>query len=392
MRRVLWTVVMLLAAAGRPALQERTLRVPANVTVDGVPAIPMSLVEAVAPYAQFRQARLAAWHPIERRILISTTFANLPQLHQVRFPGGARTQLTFFSDGLAPRPGAVFGPKGDFFVFQKDTAGGGEANQLFRYDAATGAITLLTDGTSRNGAPAIARGGRIAYESTKRDGKNRDLYVANPLDPSSARLVAEVDGAWSVLDWSRDEKTLLALQVMSSSETYLWKVDVASGSKTLITPKGDRPVRWSAAAIGTDGETFAVASVPSRSRVQSGRRARVQRRVFGGCRDRPGGQVDVERDGRREPGRPAGRGNRHVARLRRADDFGSALPAQSEVHRTTAGDHQRARRARRARAAAGDRPEQLFPERAGPRRDLSEHPRFGRVRPLVRGARQRPPA
>ena len=43
---------------------------------------------------------------------------------------------------MAPRPGGVFGPKGDFFVFQKDTAGGGEANQLFRYDGATGAIRV----------------------------------------------------------------------------------------------------------------------------------------------------------------------------------------------------------------------------------------------------------
>jgi hypothetical protein len=132
MRRVLWTVVMLMAVGSRPAVQERTLRVPPNVTADGVPAIPMSLVEAVAPYGQFRQARLVAWHPIERRMVVSTTFASLPQLHQVRFPGGARTQLTFFSDGLAPRPGAVFDPTGEFIVFQKDTAGGGEANQLFR--------------------------------------------------------------------------------------------------------------------------------------------------------------------------------------------------------------------------------------------------------------------
>jgi dipeptidyl aminopeptidase/acylaminoacyl peptidase len=253
---VLSTVLfLLLAGAGALLAQERTLGVPSNVTADAVPPIPMSLVEAVAPYGQYRQARLVAWHPLERRLIVSTTFANLPQLHQLRFPGAARTQLTFFADGVAPRPGGVFGPKGDFVVFQKDTAGGGEANQLFRYDGATGAIALLTDGKSRNGAPAMSRTGRIAYDSTRRDGKNRDLYVANPLDPSSARMVTEVGGAWAVLDWSRDEKSLLAIQIVSSSETYLWKVDVAAGGKTLLTPKGERPVRWSSAAFAADGET-----------------------------------------------------------------------------------------------------------------------------------------
>ena len=52
------------------------------------------------PTRQFRQARLLGWHPTERRLLISTTFGNVSQLHEVRAPGGARTQLTFFRDGV----------------------------------------------------------------------------------------------------------------------------------------------------------------------------------------------------------------------------------------------------------------------------------------------------
>jgi dipeptidyl aminopeptidase/acylaminoacyl peptidase len=256
MRRLQWCALALLAlVAEAGAGQERTLPLPSTVTVDGVPPIPMSLVEAVAPYSQFRQARLVAWHPAERRMVIATTFGNAPQLHHVRFPGGARTQLTFFGDGVASRPGAVFGAKGDSIVFQKDTAGGGEANQLFRYDFGTGRITLLTDGKSRNGVPVVSRGGLIAYDSTRRDGKNRDLYVVSPGDPSSARLVAQTEGAWSVLDWSPDEKAILAAQMVSSSETYLWRVEVAAGQKTLVSPKSDRPVRWSAAAFAPDGET-----------------------------------------------------------------------------------------------------------------------------------------
>ena len=255
MRRNIAGLVCALLAAAVAAGQERTLPVPVNVTVDGVPPIPMSLVEAVAPYAQSRQARIVAWHPTERRMVIVTTFANVPQLHQLRFPGAARTQLTFFSDGVPPRPGAAFAPSGDFLVFQKDTAGGGEANQLFRHDFASGAVTMLTDGKSRNGAPVTSRSGLIAYESTRRDGKNRDLYVIDPKNPASNRLLAEVQGSWAPVSWSPDEKSLLAAELISSSETYLWRVGVADGQRTLLTPKGSRPVRWMAASFAPDSET-----------------------------------------------------------------------------------------------------------------------------------------
>jgi dipeptidyl aminopeptidase/acylaminoacyl peptidase len=246
--------------------QEAVLPVPPNVTVDGVPAIPMTVVSAVAPYGQFRRAQLVAWHPAERRMLITTTFAAVPQLHEVKFPGAARTQLTFFPDGVSLRPGAGFLPRGDSIVFQKDAAGGGEANQLFRYDAATGALTLLTDGKSRNGTPVISRSGRVAYDSTRRDGKNRDLYLLDPRLPGSSTLLAEITGIWSALDWSADEKSVLAMQSMSSSESYLWRIQVPGGEKTLLTPKGDRPARWSAAFFAGGGDAvYALGNYDSES-------------------------------------------------------------------------------------------------------------------------------
>ncbi len=259
MRGLAGAVLGLLLVGGLAA-QERTLPVPASVTVDGVPPIPMSLVQAVAPYGQFRQAILRAWHPTAREVIITTSFGAVPQLHRVKAPGGARTQITFFTDGVATRPGTVFLPDGRSFVFQKDTTGGGEADQLFRYDEARGGVVLLTDGTSRHGGPAIARSGLIAYDSTARDGKNRDLYVMHPSEPGSRRLVLKVDGAWSALDWSPDEKTLLAVQSISSAETYLWTVRADTGEKTLITPKEATPVRWAVSTTPGPRDRGAVAA------------------------------------------------------------------------------------------------------------------------------------
>src|SRR5688572_6777311 len=93
--------------------QESAFPVPPNVAVDGVPAIPMKLVSAVAPYGQFRRAQPVAWHPAERRMIVTTTFGSVPQLHEMKFPGAARTQLTYSPDGVSLRPGAVFLPRGE---------------------------------------------------------------------------------------------------------------------------------------------------------------------------------------------------------------------------------------------------------------------------------------
>jgi dipeptidyl aminopeptidase/acylaminoacyl peptidase len=244
-----------LAALPFASLQERVLPVPQDVTATGVPPIPMRLVEAVAPYGQFRQARLVSWHPTERRLITATSFGQVPQLHEVRFPGGARRQLTFFGDGVGPRPGAAFTPAGDAIVFQKDTARGGEANQLYRYDFGTGALTMLTDGVSRHGVPVAARHGLVAFDSTRRNGKDRDIYVVEPGSPGTSRLVAQNDGAWSVLDWTPDGRSILALQSRSSSETALWRIDVSSGEKTALTPRDGPPARWAFGAFGSDGRT-----------------------------------------------------------------------------------------------------------------------------------------
>jgi dipeptidyl aminopeptidase/acylaminoacyl peptidase len=254
MRHCLRVALLLLLPACADA-QEATFPIPASVEVDGVPPIPMSIVDGVSPYGQFRQARLLGWHPTERRILISTAFGNVSQIHEVRTPGGARTQLTFFRDGVSVTGGASYEPGGRYFVFRKDTSGGAEAMQLFRYDLDSGRITMLTDGRSRHGVPAWSnRRGLVAYSSTRRNGKDRDLWVMNPLDKATARMVGEFDGTWDALDWSVDDKELLALQLVAgSTETRLWRIDVDSGRRTLVTPQIGQPARWMAAQFSADG-------------------------------------------------------------------------------------------------------------------------------------------
>src|SRR5262245_32355846 len=116
MRHSLWTVLIVLLPVCA-STQEPTLPVPDRVKVDAVPDVPLNLVNAVSPYGQFRQASLLGWHPVERRMLISTSFGDVPQIHEVRGPGAARTQLTFFRDGVTG--GALYDPSGHSFIFRK---------------------------------------------------------------------------------------------------------------------------------------------------------------------------------------------------------------------------------------------------------------------------------
>src|SRR5688572_7187013 len=66
-----------------------------NLVVENIPNPPDSLVEEVGRYTEFRSASFAGWHPVRREMLINTRFANTQQVHLVKSPGAARTQLTF---------------------------------------------------------------------------------------------------------------------------------------------------------------------------------------------------------------------------------------------------------------------------------------------------------
>src|SRR5262249_56521169 len=105
-------------------------------------------------------------------------------------------------------------------LFMKDI-GGGEWYQLYRYDLKTGDATLLTDGKARNLPGSWSSGGdQVAYMSTRRTGKDMDLWVMNPADPKSDRMVAPLEGGgWEAADWSPDDKKILLIEGISINES-----------------------------------------------------------------------------------------------------------------------------------------------------------------------------
>jgi dipeptidyl aminopeptidase/acylaminoacyl peptidase len=226
-----------------------------NLVLENLPPIPAAIADKAAQYSEVRTAAIDDWDPVRKEMLIVTRFADVPQVHAVKMPGGARTQLTFFPDRVS---GARFGPKGDYFVFTKDI-GGGEWFQYYRYDLADGNVILLTDGKSRNtGRVAAHHDNRFAYSSTRRTGQDTDIWIMDATDPKTDHMLLQVDGGgWGAQDWSPDNKKMLVHQGISANQSYLWLVDVAGGEKKLLTPKsGNEEVAYGGAVFSKDGKGF----------------------------------------------------------------------------------------------------------------------------------------
>jgi dipeptidyl aminopeptidase/acylaminoacyl peptidase len=241
--------------AGAPSLaQEAVVAPPESIVADGVAKIPAALAETAGRYGAYRSAGLADWNPGKREMLISTRFADTPQLHLVSSPGGARRQLTFFSDAVTT--GRFHPNGGDYIVFMKDI-GGGEWYQLYRYDLKAGDATLLTDGKARNlMGPWSTKGDDLAYMSTRRTGKDTDLWVMNPADPKSDHLLTKLEGGgWEALDWSPNDKKILLKEELSINESYLWLVDTTTGERSVLTPReAKEKISYGDAEFSKDGK------------------------------------------------------------------------------------------------------------------------------------------
>ncbi|MBV9294348.1 MAG: S9 family peptidase, partial [Acidobacteriaceae bacterium] len=232
---------------------EAPLPVPSNLKPDGLPEIPRAVFDEVNRYTESRSAFLLDWHPARREILISTRFGDVPQLHRVAMPGGDRQQLTFFPDSVSE---GLFNPaNGDEIVFMKDI-GGGEFYQLYLEDLRSGQITMLTSGGhSRNTTPIWSRdGGKIAYSSTARDGQNADIWIVDPHDPKSARILLQTnEPGWAVSDWSQDGKQMLLALFRSAVVTELHLLNVDTAQKTKLGPAAPES-GWSNAKFANDGK------------------------------------------------------------------------------------------------------------------------------------------
>ena len=223
-------LALCLAGAAAPALAQ--VAKPAALTADGVPVIPDALAAASRPYMESRGAGFGGWNAADRSMLISTRFGNVSQLHRVAGPMMDRRQISFEAEPL----GGTLSPTGDVLLVTKDN-GGDEFFQF--YTLKDGRLSQLTaGGKSRNSPGAWSLDGKlVGFSSTERNGTDNDLYVMDPREPRSKRRVAEVTGGgWGIAAIAPDNRTAIAGEYRSVTDTKLYRLDLASGQ---LSPIGD---------------------------------------------------------------------------------------------------------------------------------------------------------
>lgn len=238
-------------AATTPAPAAVETRTVGQLVMQNVPVTPEAVRERLIQYTNTRAASFQDFLP-DGGILISTRFGDVPQIHEVKMPMGARSQLTYYAEpvgGAAVRPNS-----GGSFVFGKDK-GGDEFTQAYLFDRATGLAKAFTEPGTQNAGIRFTKDGKLAAWTVTRNGTAvRDIVIANPDQPESRRLVYRAEGGFGIADLSDDGKTILLGQGISVNYSKRWVLDVATGTLTPITP--DLKVSYDGGTFAADGKSI----------------------------------------------------------------------------------------------------------------------------------------
>jgi dipeptidyl aminopeptidase/acylaminoacyl peptidase len=230
--RPLAAFVLLLPTLVFADVDRRTLN-DGNLILEDIPEIPKELFLELYRYQNVRAAAFRAWTADSKGLYVSTGFGDVDSIHRVDMPLGARRQITFYEEpvgDVAAQPGT------NQLLFTRD-AGGSEFAQIFKLDHETGEAQMLSDGESRNSALIWdRRGTRVAFQSTRRNGRSNDLWVMDPDEPDSARVALESPGGsyWSPTEFSASGSKLLAANYISAADSRVNLIDLDTGAVTLL--------------------------------------------------------------------------------------------------------------------------------------------------------------
>lgn len=247
---LLAATALLAACAAPPAANDAATLLPnENLIVQGIPPIPLGLVRQVEKYTDFRGHGFVDWHPLREELLVShrRAGANTAQLFRVATPLAVPEQLTDFAD---PVTEASYEPRtGRYLVFSR-SAGGNEADQLYRLDLDGRAVTPLTNPDERNDLIGWLNGrAELLYtavpldrtaEGGTRANPTTGLWIVDPLRPEGRRRIAELPGTgWFGGEVARDDRRLAITLYRSATESQVWLIDLEgpqAGTPTRLLP------------------------------------------------------------------------------------------------------------------------------------------------------------
>jgi dipeptidyl aminopeptidase/acylaminoacyl peptidase len=238
-------LVMVLAFMGVPK--------PPAITAEGVERVAWGpVLDDAGKLWNSRQSKsLVGWMPDGSGLLVQGRRLILDsRLHTLSEPAGDAVFLPQI-------PRNVSGIHGDpgrpYMVLAWDTDGD-EQHRLYRWDLGDGDPVQLTSAAERAHFGAFEPGGaRVAYSSTRRNGTDFDIYLMDPLDPSSDQRLVEVEGMWGVVAWSKRGNELLLVHAVSNLENELFVLDVGTRALKRITTETDGSVLYGSPQWSRDG-------------------------------------------------------------------------------------------------------------------------------------------
>ncbi|TDM04991.1 MAG: S9 family peptidase [Ideonella sp. MAG2] len=245
-----FTCLMVGCAHQAPSATDSVLSPNPQLRAEGIPPIPMRLVQQVERYTDFRGHSFLDWHPQRREMLVShrPAGASLPQLFKLDRPMGSLQPVLSTTE---PISSASYEPAtGQYIVFER-SAGGSEVTQLFRLDDGASTPVQLSDPLQRHnfeiwlhpqrGQPSQLIHSSVPLDKTATGGSrtavNTQLWLLNPLQPDQRRLLAELPGGgWGVSSASPDNRQVALSHYRSANESEVWLMDLSTGQRRQLLP------------------------------------------------------------------------------------------------------------------------------------------------------------
>lgn len=224
-----------------------------NLEVVGIPKIPTSIVGTVKGYLNAYGLPLAGWHPAKRELWLKG-ISSATWVSRIEAPG-ITPKINFYLQGSGVYD-LYYQPQAKYLVYNRDS-NGDEAFQMYLYDLESRKSTQITEGKSRNTEPVWSNSGNaIVYSSSPVNGHGVSLYVINPFDPKSNRLLLQSTGTYlKAYDWSPDDRQIVFCDFVSNQASRLWLIEAASGEKALLSSKGEREDEYyDSPQFGKDGK------------------------------------------------------------------------------------------------------------------------------------------
>jgi dipeptidyl aminopeptidase/acylaminoacyl peptidase len=247
------TVMLVFLASSPSTWAQGTAGPNKNIEAIGVPPIPSSLARDLQPYTSIYGLPLAGWDNEKREIWLKG-LSSAAWISRVKSPGTVPEISSIFiqSSGIYD---VYFQPQAKYLAYTRDE-NGNESFQLYSYEIGARKTTLLSDGKSRNTEPVWSNAGdKIVYSSTPSGGSGVSLRLLNPFEPKTDLLLAPSSGSYlKAYDWSPDDKQIVYCDFTSNTTSALWLIDVANGSKVLLSPKTKQTEFYDYPQFSKDGK------------------------------------------------------------------------------------------------------------------------------------------